>query len=251
MADSITSNGAHANGHIVNGADANALGNGAARHGLDAVLGGASRRGTEPFDSLLWRLQARQSSAAFAATTLGLVGCGERVGVTTLAGNLAVRASELGLGPVLLIEAESARPKLRKSWRLPAGPGLAEWLSGEANYADCVQPGPAADLEVMCASGRSGSAIGWDAGVVDALLAEACADHRLVLFDLAAADKLGAAGSLARRLDQVLLVVSAESTRSDDAQRIADRLREDGVPIIGAVLNRERRYVPRWLSRWM
>jgi len=251
MADAYTADSTHANGHYVNGEAASAMENDARRPGQAMGLGGSSRREAEPFDALLWRLQARQSATAFTASTLGLVGCGERVGVTTLAANLAVRASELGLGPVLLVESETARPKLRKAWRLPAGPGLAELLSGEAGYADCVQAGPAADLEVICATGRRGGPIGWDAGAVDALLAEACADHRLVLFDLAAAGKLGGAGALARRLDQVLLVVGAESTRSDDAARIADRLREDGVPITGAVLNRERRYVPRWLSRWI
>lgn len=251
MADAYTANGAHANGRYANGEAASAMKNGARRRGPATNFAGTSRREAEPFDALLWRLQARQSAAAFGSSTLGLIGCGERVGVTTLAANLAVRASELGMGPVLLVETETARPKLRKTWRLPAGPGLAELLSGEAGYADCVQPGPANDLEVICATGRPGGAIGWDAGVVDALLAEACADHRLVLFDLAAAEKLGGAGALARRLDQVLLVIRAESTRGDDAERIADGLREDGVPITGAVLNRERRYVPRWLSRWM
>jgi Mrp family chromosome partitioning ATPase len=246
MADAFTAHGAHANGESFA-----PLGDEAHRNGAAINLAAKARRGAEPFDTLLWRLQSRPSATAFDATTVGLVGCGERVGVTTLAANLAVRACELGMGPVLLVEAETARPKLRKAWRLPAGPGLAEALRGEADFASCVLPGPAVGLKVICASGRRLGALTWYAGAVDALLAEACADHRLALFDLAAAGALGGARALAQRLDQVLLVVDAESTRGNVAERIAEGLREDGVPITGAVLNRERRYAPRWLSRWI
>jgi Mrp family chromosome partitioning ATPase len=86
---------------------------------------------------------------------------------------------------------------------------------------------------------------------VNALLAEAGADHNLILFDLPAADQLHQALLVAKRLDQVLLVVRAESTRQRDAQKVVDRLVDDGVPLTGAVLNRQRSYVPRWLQRWL
>jgi Mrp family chromosome partitioning ATPase len=216
---------------------------------MKRIFGG---RGAAPFDALLWRLQARQPGAASRATTIGLVGCGDDAGVTTLAGNLAVRASELGLGPVLLIETDAERPRLRKAWRLPAGPGLEQLFGGEATYADCLQSGPATGLHVIAATGRRrGSAAAWDSGAVDALLIKACGDHSLVLVDLPSASDLRQTVMLARRLDQVLLVVRAERIRGGEAERIAEHLREDGVPLTGAVLNRERSYVPRWLKRWI
>jgi Mrp family chromosome partitioning ATPase len=216
---------------------------------LNRLIG---RRGAAPFDALLWRLQARQPGAASRAATLGLVGCGEDAGVTTLAGNLAVRASELGLGPVLLIETDAERPRLRRAWKLLAGPGLEQLFAGEATYAQCLQSGPATGLHVIAATGhRRGSAAAWDAAAVDALLVEACGDHSLVLVDLPAASQLKQTVMLARRLDQVLLVVRAERTPGGEAERIAEHLREDGVPLAGAVLNRERSYVPRWLKRWI
>lgn len=250
MGRTITRNGAAISDLHAEGSGGSPSQNGASRR--PAAHGGAvERRSAAPFDALLWRLQARQAGAAYRASTVGLIGCGERAGVTTLAGNLAVRASEMGLGPVLLVETDSDRPRLRKAWKLAQGPGLTELLGGEASYADCLRSGPTPDLHVITATGRRGHAGAWDAGAIGALLVEACADHSLVFFDLSAASQLGQAVMLARRLDQVLLVVRAETTRGGEAERIAEHLREDGVPLTGAVLNRERSYIPRWLSRWI
>jgi tyrosine-protein kinase Etk/Wzc len=209
-------------------------------------------RRADPYDALLWRLEARQASDAAGPTTLGLIGSERRAGVTTLIANLAMRAAQLQLGPVLLIEANWEGPRLGKMWRLPRGPGLAELLAGRASYAECLRTGPAPDLNVLPAGTvRRREWPVLDPVSVNALLAEAGADHNLILFDLPAADQLHQALLVAKRLDQVLLVVRAESTRQRDAQKVVDRLVDDGVPLTGAVLNRQRSYVPRWLQRWL
>jgi Mrp family chromosome partitioning ATPase len=153
---------------------------------------------------------------------------------------------------VLLVETDGERPRLRRDWKAKPGPGLAELMAGEAAFAECLVNGPVPGLHLLPAVGpRRREAPAWDVGAVDALLAEACADHSLVLFDLPPADQLQYSALLARRLDQVLLVIRAEHTQGREAQRVADRLLEDGVPLSGAVLNRERNYLPRWLKRWI
>jgi Mrp family chromosome partitioning ATPase len=208
------------------------------------------RRGVQPYDALLWRLQSRQSEQA-AAATIGFIGCESRTGVSTITANLAVRASELRLGPVLLVEADGDRPRLARAWKLPGGPGLEEMLSGTAAFSDCLRGGPGDDLHVITATGGSAPGAAWDPCAIDALLAEARGDYRMVLFDLPPAERLHHALLLARRLDQVLLVLRAEQSRGPAAQRVADQLIEDGVPLAGAVLNRQRSYLPRLLSRWI
>jgi hypothetical protein len=54
---------------------------------------------------------------------------------------------------------------------------------------------------------------------------------------------------LANQMDAVVLVVAAESTRAPVAQNLRDRIAEVGGPIIGAVLNRRRFYIPNFLYR--
>jgi Mrp family chromosome partitioning ATPase len=86
---------------------------------------------------------------------------------------------------------------------------------------------------------------------VEALLAEACADHRIVLFDLPAADELNQMLLVAKQLDQVLMVVRSDSTRKGDAERFGEQLLDDGAPLAGTVLNRQRDYIPRFLRKWL
>jgi Mrp family chromosome partitioning ATPase len=211
-----------------------------------------ARRRSEPYDELLWRLQARQSQSAAAAISLGLTSCERRAGVTTVAANLAVRASELQLGPVLLVETTAGNPRRNNLWSSDSGPGLAQLLAGDASYSECLRPGAARDLTILPAGALPKGEIALlEPGAIDALLAEASADHRLLIFDLPPASQLNQMLLLAKQLDQVLLVVRAEATRKRDAVRLADRLLDDGVPLAGAVLNRRRHYVPRWLDRWM
>jgi Mrp family chromosome partitioning ATPase len=249
MSETITTNGAfHAAEPARAPSEYSATAN-APRRSMGRVM--KRRRGAEPFDALLWRLMSRRAHAT-QSTTIGLIGCDSGAGVTTIAANLAARASELQLGPVLLVETVCERPRLSAAWKLPRGPGLAELLAGEAAFADCLRSGPAGDLHVLpAASGRRKELPAWDALIVEALLAECSTDHKLVLFDLPTADRLDHATLLAKRLDEVLLVVRAERTRGPEARRVVDRLLEDGVPLKGAVLNRQRRYVPRWLNRWL
>jgi Mrp family chromosome partitioning ATPase len=204
-----------------------------------------------PYDDLLWRLQSRHTPEG-GALTIGLIGGDARAGVTTIASNLAVRASELNLGPVLIVEADVRRPRLAKTWKLERGPGLVDLLRGEASYSACLRPGPVENLAVMPA-GRipRGDNVSWTAGDVDALIAETCADNSLVFFDLPAAGELCGMLMLARRLDQALVVIRAESDRDFELKKRVDRLLDDGVAVAGAILNRKRSYVPGWLQRWM
>ena len=212
----------------------------------------STRPGSEPYDALLWRLQARQSQSEAAAVTLGLTSCEHRAGVTTVATNLAVRASELQLGPVLLVETSASGTRHNILWTSNGGPGLAQFLAGNASYSECLRPGAARDLSILPAGELpKGATALLEPGAINALLAEACADHRLVIFDLPPAGQLNQMLLLAKQLDQVLLVVRADATRKRDAGRLAERLLDDGVPLAGAVLNRSRKYVPRWLDRWM
>jgi Mrp family chromosome partitioning ATPase len=203
-----------------------------------------------PYDDLLWRLQSRQGASA-GPLTIGVIGCDHRAGVTTIAANLAVRAAELQFGPVLLVETDARRPRLAKLWNLGRGPGLAELLSGQDAYGACLCSGPVDDLSVLHAGkSRPAAEAVWTAEDVDALFAEACADHSLVFFDLPPARDLQKSLLVARRLDQALIVVRAESDRDAELKKCVDRLLDDGVPVAGAILNRKRSYVPSWLGRW-
>ncbi len=54
---------------------------------------------------------------------------------------------------------------------------------------------------------------------------------------------------LARHVDGSIIVIEAEETRQFSAIRLREILARSGQPIVGAILNGRRNYIPRWLAR--
>ena len=96
------------------------------------------RPGAEYFDGLLWRLFDRREDADGAGYLLGVTGCARQSGVSTVAANLAIRAADHGLGPVLLIDANDQHPQLQRLFGAKSGAGLADVLAGQALLATAV-----------------------------------------------------------------------------------------------------------------
>lgn len=54
---------------------------------------------------------------------------------------------------------------------------------------------------------------------------------------------------LTSRLDGVVVVVAAPCTDREAVRRAVDHLQVSGIPVLGTVLNKRRRYIPDWLYR--
>lgn len=52
-------------------------------------------------------------------------------------------------------------------------------------------------------------------------------------------------------MDAVIIVVAAEATRSPVVQALYEKLRDQDAPIIGAILNKRRYYIPAFIYRWL
>lgn len=70
-----------------------------------------------------------------------------------------------------------------------------------------------------------------------------------IVIDCPAADQSPLAVMLAHHADQVILVVEAERTRLPDIQRLRRTIENAGGTIAGAILNKRRRHLPRWLDK--
>jgi len=205
------------------------------------------------YDTLLWRLRGRQAALQGSrALTVGLSGCKSRSGTTTIATNLAVRASKERDGRVLLIEANWQTPRLQRLLRLPPGPGLAEVLAGSNAPQECIEQGPNELLDVL-----PGGHFDQDRSArvcqenISALVELAQSQYGLVVVDLPPAESLRHTLLLAKALDGVLLVVRSEAARQAQVQRVMSLFEQDGVPLWGAIMNRQPQYIPNWLRRWV
>jgi Mrp family chromosome partitioning ATPase len=208
------------------------------------------RPGAEHYDTLLWRLCARRPDALDASFLLGLVGCGRQAGVSTVATNLAIRAADHGLGPVLLVDANVAHPHLHRLWKLKPSAGLADVLAGQAALEACLQTTSVAGLDLL----PFGDARRLDQARIDPLRFEGVVSqmreqYSLVICDLPEARDMGHALLLAGVLDGALVVVRSERVGRHAAQQTINRLASDGVNMVGAVITDHRHYLPNWLNQ--
>lgn len=208
------------------------------------------RRGAEYFDTILWRLRAHMDASNEQGFVLGLTGCQQRVGVTTVAANLAIRAADHGVAPALIIDANFRRPRQQRVFKLRKGAGLLDVLSDRASLTDAIRPTKVAGLEVL-PMGNSDlrERAGIDRDQLAALVKELRHDYRMIIVDMAGSNDAGHGLLFAEHLDATLLVVRAEMVRRRVAVEQMERLVADHINVIGAVVTGKRNFLPRWMRR--
>jgi Mrp family chromosome partitioning ATPase len=207
------------------------------------------RKGAEYYDSLLWRLSAQWSDPNSAGFLLGLTGCLRNAGVSTLATNLAIRAADHGIGPVLLVDANVRRPQLHRLLKVSRRIGLADVLTGQSTLGELIQRTsfPGLDLLPLGADGSRRNA-GTNPAKIEALACDFRESYALVLVDLPPVGELDHLHPLARVLDATLLILRAGRVRRQEAQHALERLAHDDICVLGTVITNQHQYVPRWFD---
>lgn len=170
-------------------------------------------------------------------TAVGIAGVKLRSGTLTTAAQLAIAASELDLGPVLLLEAAARGAALPDCFDAQANPGLLDWLHEDLDVEACIQEIAPSRLSLMTygsAESLSERSDEGEAALVEAL--EALRDRfSLVVCDLGPANANGFHGELVAPLDGLLLVVEASRVTDREAKLAKQRLVEAGGRLLGAI----------------
>jgi len=172
-------------------------------------------------------------------------------GATTIARSLAASLATSFGKRVVLVEANLRSPSLRETYRLADGPGLSDVLAGAAALEDTLRAArgfgrllvlPASTMPAGNPAALPGPAL---RGTMTRLFAYA----DMLVFDLAPVLPYPDTGMLCGTLDGVVLVLNAGRSRQSDSRRGVKALRDEGVPVLGAVLNRERSFIPEVVER--
>jgi uncharacterized protein involved in exopolysaccharide biosynthesis/Mrp family chromosome partitioning ATPase len=181
------------------------------------------------------------------AKTVGIVDCDTAKSRSEVAGDLAMQAASAGAAPVLLIDADARDRRVAKRFHLNGSPGWCEIMKGNAAARTCIHPSKLNNLALLgpgsteAKPSESGQTLPTRGGFDDLK-----SDFGLVVIDLPIAGELN--GSMAAQIvDEVVLVVEAERTRIQAAQRARDLLNRAGVRVAGVVLANRREHIPRWL----
>ena len=218
----------------------------------DAATQIGRRPGAEVYDAVLWRLFANRDLDDSVGYLLGLSSCGPQSGVTTLATNLAIRAADHGMGPVLLADGNVRHPQLHRLMKADRATGLADVLTGEATLSLSVQATAVHGLEFLRLGTRDLlNYARLDRRQFQAVVSELRETYALVFVDLPEADAIGSMLPFAHELDATLLVVRAGRTRRSHAQRAMQQLANNDLRVAGTVVTDQRQHLPNWLQAWL
>jgi uncharacterized protein involved in exopolysaccharide biosynthesis/Mrp family chromosome partitioning ATPase len=176
---------------------------------------------------------------------VAVTGCGEGVGVSTIAAGLAASLSETGDGNVLLVDTNVTEGAAHPFYRGKLVCGLNEVLKEDSRGQAQVQD----NLFVAAANDSDGELIKALPKRFTQLVPKLKAsDYDYIIFDLPPVSQTSITSKLAGFMDMVLLVVESEKTGRSIVTDATDLLR-DSRATVATVLNKTRRYVPEWVHR--
>lgn len=173
----------------------------------------------------------------------------EGEGTSTVTRDFAVTLASIG-DTVLLVDANVRNPVLHDLFSLEKRTGLTELLTGGNSLNDAIKKTEIPNLSVITSGVPPANASSiFQSKLLDALLEQMKQQADWVLFDAPPIHSYNDASTLAAKMDGVIMVLQAESTRWEVAQSARERIESEKVKILGAVLNRRKMYIPQWAYR--
>lgn len=202
-------------------------------------------------DSILLRLNAARAANGDNRLVVGVSSANRRAGVSVIAGKLAVRAAEMAMGRVLLIDGNFAAPSQGKHFGVSRKEGLADILCKEIDAPELLNNGVVDGLHVLTAgSDKYLKSVTVMPDIVAAMIRDFRSEFDFVIIDMPPVKNSARCLALAGQTDGVVFVADAAQTRSRQANAAIKTLRNNDVKVFGTVLNRVSRTLPRWLDRW-
>lgn len=194
-----------------------------------------------PYYKALCRQVMRQRSPRLkGGQAIGVTSCQRGTGVSTVVANLGVCAAQDLQEPVVLVDAQLARPALRRAFGLADPRGLVDLMRNGDDPFDYVQPASIANLNILAAGLPREFPFGsFSPGRFSQVLEALRAKYSLLLIDLPEVNDSTCCTAVASLLDGILFVVEAARTPLDEARRATQRLSQFGASVLGVVLNKQ------------
>jgi capsular exopolysaccharide synthesis family protein len=180
---------------------------------------------------------------------MAITSCYPGEGVSTFAANLSMNLVQQRGGRVLLVDANMSKPSVHKIFALGQSPGFAD-LFQDPNQSNGIKPSSIKNLDIL-SSGQVRVNLGnfFDPTKLFDLISLWKREYSLVIFDTPAISESALISHLSRLVDSIVLVVEAERTRQETAQKAKEILTQAQATMISVVLNKRQFPIPEWLYR--
>jgi protein-tyrosine kinase len=183
--------------------------------------------------------------------TVMIVSCRAGTGSTTTATLLARTLAEGKNFRVLIIDGNFRTSSLNRAFKVKNNGGFTEVVSAGAPFEAHIQPTDRQNLFVLTTGQISLlPAEVFEGRAVEHLLAELKQKFDFIIFDAAPVIEFPDSYALAPKVDGIILVVEAEKTSIEDAQRAKRNIEQAGGHLLGVVLNRRKNYIPALLRKF-
>ena len=180
---------------------------------------------------------------------IAVTGCQQGEGASSVASGLAGAMARNPRMRILLVDADTRRPSLHRTFGITGKLGLALLAADSSQNLEAVRSPQAENLLVVASESRGTSlAKILDSPDFPRLVAQWRDQYHHIIFDAPAIFEETAALRLATMADAVILVLKAESLPWGVARRAVELLRDAQAPLAGVVLN-GLRPLPSWVSR--
>lgn len=183
------------------------------------------------------------------ASTIAVTSLERGEGVTTVATNLAAILAEETKGDVLLIDGNAEGKGVEKAFRQRDPIGVTALPhDSDANAWPVMSAMENLDvLSVRKTRSEEGSKPFFTG--LNGSLAQAKGRYRYTIIDSPPLGEMYHSMEFFRKVDGVVLVIEAERVRTPVIERAVDTLQDCGANVLGAVLNKRRFPIPRFLYK--
>jgi capsular exopolysaccharide synthesis family protein len=165
-------------------------------------------------------------------------------GNSTVLSNFAITLASIG-NKVLVVDANLRDPSLHNVFELDKKDGLNELLLGEKSLDDVIKQTRFEHLSVI----TCGAALShfFTSESLNSFIEKVEPFFDWILFDSPPIHSCNESRTIAAKVDCVVMVAQAESTRWEVAQSAKAIIENKKIKILGAVLNRRKWHIPAWI----
>ena len=180
---------------------------------------------------------------------IAMVGCHSGEGASTASAFLARQLAQRGEGRYLLVDANSISPGLHTRFGNKLAPGLGDFGSTGRSDLASIQPTSFGNLDILSA-GNGGLELAPGAlRAFSEALPVLRREYSLIICDLPPLLEHRPAMRIAALMDGVILVVEAEKTHYEVANKVRESLAQADSNVLGVILNKRRFHIPEWLYK--
>jgi capsular exopolysaccharide synthesis family protein len=167
-------------------------------------------------------------------------------GNSTILSNFAITLASGG-DKVLLVDANLRNPFLHDLFKLDKKDGLTELLLEDKSLDAVIKQTRHENLSVItCGVSHTNPFSLLGSRSFDSFIGKVKPHFDWILFDSPSIHSCNDSSTLAAKTDGVVMVVQAENTRWEVAQSAKERIENEKIKILGAVLNKRKMHIPEW-----